>query len=437
MVPYWPAVLCALVLLLINSMLQIIGPLLTKAAVDRYLVPVPEEISSWWAAYLSDDPRTGLGQLAGIYCAIILAGLLLQYGQHYLMQWTGQKAMFRLRRQLMDHLQKLDIGFYDRNPVGRLVTRMTTDVDTLNELFSSGLVAIIADVMMLSFVIVVMFKLNVGLTLFLLGAAPFVIGATYLFRRAVSLNYRRIRIALAKMNAHIQEHVSGIAVLQLFNREARSQEEFEIINRSHMEAYKDTINAYGWFYPVVEFIGMLALAGLLAYGGYEIDRGTMTLGVLLAFFQYGMRFFRPVQDLSEKYNIMQSAVTAAERIFLLLDAEPGVRAPADPKPLSSEAATVEFDHVWFAYENEDWVLRDVSFTIEPGETIASRDQASSSSGSPAQVDRSPAHDPVGSPRSRFVLHPSSRTWLGVTVRIVSESLNAAYSARRKARPLSG
>lgn len=368
--PYWAAVGVSLVLLLVNSGLQVIGPLLTKVAVDRYLVPVSRNTSRWWSRYLSGDPVRGLTQLAGIYLVVIVAGLLLQYGQLYLMQWTGQRAMFDLRSELMSCLQKLSLSFYDRNPVGRLVTRMTTDVDTLNDLFTSGLLSIAADVLLLSFVLIVMFELSPQLTFMLLAAMPLVVGVTVLFRRSVSESYRRIRVAIAKINAHLQEYITGISVLQLFNRERASEQEFEKINRDHMEAYKDAIRAYGWFYPAVEFIGMLVIAGLLGYGGYGIERGTITLGVLLAFFQYGMRFFRPIQDLSEKYNILQSATAASERVFALMDTEVEIKPPASPQRFPSPPAPVEFSGVWFAYHDEDWVLRDISFTITPGETIA-------------------------------------------------------------------
>jgi ATP-binding cassette, subfamily B, multidrug efflux pump len=213
-----------------------------------------------------------------------------------------------------------------------------------------------------------MFKLSIGLTLILLTVMPFVILVTALFRRAVSQSYRRIRVAIAKINAYLQEHVNGIAVLQLFNREKKSGEEFERINREHMLAFKDSISAYGWFYPIVEWLSMLALAAMLAWGGWQIVNGALTLGVLIAFFQYGMRFFRPIQDLSEKYNILQSAMAASERIFKLLDTEPTITTPsASVVPASGR---IEFDHVWFAYKENDWVLQDVSFTIDEGETIA-------------------------------------------------------------------
>jgi ATP-binding cassette subfamily B protein len=199
---------------------------------------------------------------------------------------------------------------------------------------------------------------------------PFVILATAIFRRTVTQSYRRIRVAIAKINAYLQEHVTGIVVLQLFNRERLSGLEFEEVNREHMNAYKDAITAYGWFYPVVEFLSMLALAGILTYGGFRVQSGALTLGVVIAFMQYGQRFFRPIQDLSEKYNILQAAMASSERIFKLLDTEATVVAPAAPRHTPHEIAVIEFDHVWFAYQQEDWVLRDVSFSIQPGETLA-------------------------------------------------------------------
>lgn len=368
--PYRGVVAVSLVLLLCDSLLQILGPLLTKLAIDRYLVPATHTIKTPIDAWLSNDPWTGLTQLTGIYLLAIVFGFAFNFGQTYLMQWTGQKAMFDLRRQLMAHLQTLDLAFFDKNPVGRLVTRVTTDVDVLNDLFASGLVTIIGDIFMLSFVILTMFRLSPGMTLLMLAVMPLVVLVTIRFRRAASQSYRRIRVAIAKINAYIQEHIAGIVVLQLFNREERSKAEFEEINRAHMDAFKDAIIAYGWFYPVVEFLGMSALALLLAYGGFRIRQGALTLGVLVAFFQYGLRFFRPIQDLSDKYNILQSAMAASERIFKLLDTKAQIVSPAAAQPFPDGPVGIEFDHVWFAYRDEDWVLKDVSFHIAPGETIA-------------------------------------------------------------------
>jgi ATP-binding cassette subfamily B protein len=368
MLPYKSVVTVSLVLLLISSVLQLLGPLLTKIAVDKYLAPVAAP--SLLDPYLSSNPWTGLAQISAIYLAVLLASLTADFFQAYSMQWTGQRAMLDLRRQLMSRLQELDIAFFDHNPVGRLVTRVTTDVDAMNDLFASGLVAILGDIVMLSILIVVMFKLSPGLTLMLLAVAPFVLVATLVFRRSANQSYRRIRVAVARINAYLQEHVTGMVVLQLFNREERSHAEFERVNRDHMEAFKDAIFAYGWFYPVVEFLGMLALALLLSYSGFRMRSGHLTFGVLVAFFQYGMRFFRPIQDLSEKYNILQSAMAASERVFKLLDTPVAVAAPAAPKAFSEEAARIEFDGVWFAYKGEEWVLKDVSFAVEPGETVA-------------------------------------------------------------------
>src|SRR5579884_4016847 len=325
MAPYRRAVGVSLVLLFINSLAQIAGPLLTKMAVDRYIAPSPVRFHTPLDAYLSRDAWTGIAQLSFLYFLAIAAAFVCDFAETYLMQWTGQKAMFDLRRELMAHLQTLDVAFFDRNPVGRLVTRVTTDVDTLNELFTSGLVTIVGDVLMLAFVILVMFDMSPGMTGLLLAVMPLVVLVTAVFRRSVQQSYRRIRVAIARINSYLQEHTNGIAVLQLFNREAKSIREFDGINRDHMDAYKGAITAYGWFYPVVEFLGMLSLAALLAYGGFRIRQGALTLGVLVAFFQYGLRFFRPIQDLSEKYNILQAATAAAERIFKLLDTAAEIR----------------------------------------------------------------------------------------------------------------
>jgi ATP-binding cassette, subfamily B, multidrug efflux pump len=368
--PYKLEVFFALVFLLINAALQVVGPLLTKLAVDRYLVPAGAPTHTPLDPYLAHDPWIGIAQISGIYLVALIGALLCDFGELYLMQWVGQKAMFDLRRQLMAHLQRLDVAFYDRNPVGRLVTRITTDVDALNELFSSGLLMIIGDLMMLSFVVVAMLGLSPGMTALMLAVMPLVVLVTMRFRRSVQQSYRRIRVAIARINSYLQEHVNGIAVLQLFNREEKSRSEFDRINRDHMEAFKDAITAYGWFYPVIEFLAMLALALLLAYGGFRIRAGALTLGVLVAFFQYGLRFFRPIQDLSEKYNILQSAMAASERVFKLLDTPARIESPPRPTPFPPGPAAIEFENVWFAYKDEDWVLTDVSFRIEPGETIA-------------------------------------------------------------------
>jgi ATP-binding cassette subfamily B protein len=368
--PYKGVVALSLTFLLIHSAFQILGPLLTKLAIDRYLAPAPTQFETPLDPYLSSNPWTGIAQIAFFYSLVVVISLVSQFLQIYLMQWTGQRAMFDLRRQLMTHLQRLDVAFYDRNPVGRLVTRVTTDVDVLNQLFASGLVTILADLLMLSLVLVVMLNLSVALTGLLLAVTPVVVLVTVVFRRSVSQSYRRIRIAIAKINAYLQERVNGIAVVQLFNREEKSNEEFDRINRDHVNAYKNAIFAYGWFYPAVEFLGMVALAMLLAYSGFKVQAGALTLGTLMAFFQYGVRFFRPIQDLSEKYNILQAAMAASERIFGLLDTPATVTTPPAAKRFPEGPSRLDFDGVWFAYKDEDWVLRDVRFSVEPGETVA-------------------------------------------------------------------
>jgi ATP-binding cassette, subfamily B, multidrug efflux pump len=215
-----------------------------------------------------------------------------------------------------------------------------------------------------------MFRLSPGMTGLMLAVMPFVVLITIQFRRKASQSYRRIRVAIARINAYLQEHIAGISVLQLFNREDRSKQEFAAINRDHMLAFKDAIIAYGWFYPVVEFLGMSALAFLLAYGGFRIRHGALTLGILVAFFQYGLRFFRPIQDLSEKYNILQGAMAASERIFKLLDTRPRIVSPETFAPFPAGPVDIEFDHVWFAYNDEEWVLKDISFRVDPAETVA-------------------------------------------------------------------
>src|ERR1700733_12512056 len=367
--PYRGYVTLSLVFLLLQSLLQVAGPLLTKIAVDRYLQPNPSRAPTPIDSYLPANPWNGLAAVGVLYLGNLLGSFVFGFAQTYLMQYTGQLAMFDLRKQLMAHLQRLDIAFFDRNPVGRLVPRVTTDVDVLNDLFASGLVTILGDVLVLAFIVAIMFRLSPGLAVLMLSVMPLVILVTVVFRRSVTQSYRRIRVAIARINAYLQEHVTGIVVLQLFNREAKSRQEFDGVNREHMDAYKDAIVAYGWFYPVIEFLSMLALAGILSYGGFRIESGAITLGVVVAFLQYGLRFFRPIQDLSEKYNILQGAMASAERIFKLLDTEAGILPPSHPRP-APLSARIEFDGVWFAYKDDDWVLRDVSFTIEPGETIA-------------------------------------------------------------------
>ncbi len=368
LLPYRRTVAWATLLLFLNAALQITGPLLTKVVVDCYLTKggCAPAVRAWLPA----DAATAISWIMAIYLVAILLTMLAEFGQTLLMQRTGQMAMFDLRREVMAHLQRLDVAYFDRNPVGRLVTRVTSDVDTLNELYTSGVVTILADLVVLVLIIIAMFQMNASLTWIMLAVMPFVWFTTQAFRRAVTSAYQKTRVAVAKINAYIQEHVNGVSVLQLYNREAAARDDFDRINREHMDAFKEGIHAYGWFYPVVELLTMLALAAVLSYGAVRVHDQTLSLGVLLAFIQYGFRFFRPIADLSEKYNILQSAMTASDRVFKLLDTQPAIVAPATPRAFPLEAAAIEFHHVWFAYQGEEWVLRDVSFRIEPGQTVA-------------------------------------------------------------------
>jgi ATP-binding cassette subfamily B protein len=385
--PYKWQVGLALASIVLKSGADIVGPYLTKVAVDKYLAPT----TAWGThslldRWLSRQPLSGIAQISLLYLLLLSTSFFLEYAQTYLMQWTGQKVMFDLRSQIFRHLQRMHIGFYDKNPVGRLVTRVTTDVDALNEMFTAGVVSIFEDIFVLVGIVIIMLRMNWWLALITFAVLPVIMMATSVFRKYVRDSYRRIRVAIARINAYLQEHVSGMVVLQLFNREQKAFDRFSKINASHMEAYKDAIIAYAIYYPVVEILSSSAIACVIWFGGNAVIRTAVTLGVLIAFIQYAQRFFRPIQDLSEKYNILQGAMTSSERIFKLLDAPAEILDPPFPKK-SEGPGRIEFDRVWFAYRNlpagndgqpgdgspsgtPDWVLKDLSFTIEPGETVA-------------------------------------------------------------------
>jgi ATP-binding cassette subfamily B multidrug efflux pump len=366
---------------------DVLGPYLTRLVIDRYLAPTPG-LHTPLDRFLSSQPMVGIAQIAAFYVGLMLFSFFLDYGQTYFMQWTGQMVMFDLRSQIFRHLQRLHIGFYDKNPVGRLVTRVTTDVDALNEMFTSGVVSIFEDVFVLAGIVAIMLRMNAKLALITFAVMPLIIYATKIFRDKVRDSYRRIRVAIARINAYLQEHVSGMVVLQLFNREKRAYREFSKVNRTHMEAFKDAIMAHAVYYPVVEVLSATAIACVIWFGGNDVIRHTTSIGVLAAFIQYAQRFFRPIQDFSEKYNILQSAMASSERVFKLLDSPVEITSPA-VTVMPDGPGRIEFDHVWFAYRNvesedagtdqrssstpeptPDWILRDVNFSIEPGETVA-------------------------------------------------------------------
>ncbi len=373
--PYGWVVSLAVIAILLYGLLQVVPPYLLKVEVDRYLDPASrQEIPAALARFLSPDPRVGILQIAFLFFVpTVLLTFLLEFAQSFAMQMVGQKVMYDLREEIFAHLQRLQMAFYDRNPVGRLVTRVTTDVDVLNDLFASGMVAIFGDFFTLFSIMVVMLKLNWKLALLTFSVLPLIVLITLAFRRAVRESFRLIRVAIARINAYLQEHLTGMSVLQLFNRERQSFKEFENINRAHMAAYKDSILAYGLFYPAVELIGVLAVAIILYSAGGMALAGTVTVGTAIAFIQYSQRFFRPIQDLSDKYNVLQAAMASSERIFKLLDTPVTISDPAEDRravPLETPRGRIEFRNVSFAYRDSHRVLENVSLTIEAGETVA-------------------------------------------------------------------
>jgi ATP-binding cassette subfamily B protein len=373
--PYWRVVVFALVAIVLYGLLQAVPPYLVKVVVDRYLDPSrADSVPGFLSGFLSDNPSQGILQVAlFLYVPAVVLAFFLEFAQSFWMQMVGQKVMYDLRKQIFDHLQRLQMNFFDRNPVGRLVTRVTTDVDVLNDMFASGMVAIFGDFFTLLSIMVVMLYIDWKLALLTFAVLPLIVLVTVAFRKAVRESYRRIRVAIARINAYLQEHITGMPVLQLFNREEKSFEEFEKVNRAHMAAYKDSILAYGLFYPAVELLGVVAVAIILFQGGRMALEGAVTVGTAIAFIQYSQRFFRPIQDLSDKYNILQAAMASAERIFRLLDTPVTIADPAQPLTVAARtkaAGRIEFRNVSFAYTDGHRVIENVSFTIEPGETVA-------------------------------------------------------------------
>src|SRR5271154_6241144 len=342
----------SLAAVLLKAGSDVLGPYLTKVAVDRYMTARPAPQQPALTRWLSPNPMVGVSQIACIYLATLVFSYLLEFVQTYLMQWTGQKVMFDMRSQIFRHIQRMHVSFFDRNPVGRLVTRLTSDVDALNEMFTSGVFAIFEDVFVLAGIVIVMLRMSWWLALLSFAVLPLILVVTRIFRKHVRDSYRRIRSAIARINSYTQEHVSGMTVVQLFNRQERSFKEFKAVNQQHMDAFKDAILAYALYYPAVEVLSSIAIALVIWRGGYGVLHATVTIGVLVAFMQYAFRFFRPIQDLSEKYNILQSAMAASERIFKLLDTAPEIVSPALPKE-GDESGRIEFRNVWFTYQRLD------------------------------------------------------------------------------------
>lgn len=362
--PYRKEVTLSVILLGAVSLLEIAGPYLTKVAIDNYVKPTAGR------GALPAEAGRGLLLLAAAYVAILAVGFVLRYVQTFTMGMVGQRAMQDLRLGIFRHLQTLTPSYFDTRPVGRILTRVTQDVAVLNELFAQGVVAVIGDLFMLFGIVGAMLWLNWKLALVTLTTVPLLVGATAIFRAKVRVSYRRVRTRLARINAFLQEHLQGLDVLKFFNTETKEWRKFDRANHDHYEAHVQNLFYYAVFFPAVEIIGALAVALILWYGGGGILHGVATFGVVVAFIQYADRFYQPVRDLSEKYNVFQSAMVASERIFELLDTKPGVEEPREPRAIGRLKGEVEFDHVSFAYKDDEWVLRDVSFRIAPGEKVA-------------------------------------------------------------------
>jgi len=408
--PYWLQASIASFSVSLKSVCDVAGPILVMVAVDRYLDPEASDqdssnaVAHWVATnsplahVLPSGAVQGVTRLAAIYLAVLVTAYLLQFVQVYLMQWIGQKIMFDLRRDIFRHMQRMDVGFFDVHPVGRLVTRLTSDVDAVNDMFTEGVLAIVNDAFTLIIMAAVMLAISWWLALLAFAVLPIILIVTRIFRDHVRESYRRVRTAIARINSFTQEHISGMSVVQLFNREERAYRDFEDVNRQHMIAFKDTIFAYALYYPAVDFLSSVAIALVVWRGGFGVLHlpPTVTIGVLFMFTQYSLRFWRPIQDLSDKYNILQAAMAACERIFKLMDSQPEIVSPAHP--ISGDGSNrIEFDHVWFTYQkltdeqkaaaaaaqispnpaaafaaidDVEWILKEVSFTIEPGQTVA-------------------------------------------------------------------
>jgi len=397
--PYWLQATVAAVSVSLKAGCDVSGPYLVKVAIDRYMTGSPSVLTGWLAGRLPADPFAGLQALAAIYFVLLVISYLFAFVQTYLMQWTGQKIMFDLRRDLFRHMQQMHIGFFDTTAVGRLVTRLTSDVDAVNDMFTDGILSIVNDFFMLAIMATTMLKINWQLALLTFLVLPLILVVTRVFRDSVRSSYRRVRSAIARINSFTQEHVSGMTVVQLFNREERAFRDFSAVNELHMVAFKDTIFAYALYYPLVELLSSIAIALVLWWGGFSvIGGGVVTLGVLSMFVQYSLRFWRPIQDLSDKFNILQAAMAACERIFKLLDEKPEIVSPA--APLAGDGSNrIQFESVWFSYQKLsaaqqaavtaaeqlagdernaalnlidglEWILKDVSFTVEPGSTVA-------------------------------------------------------------------
>ncbi|UCE65419.1 MAG: ABC transporter ATP-binding protein [Candidatus Zixiibacteriota bacterium] len=353
--PYRLHILLAIILLILASLAQLAGPYLTKIAIDNHI---------------KNKDIPGLFGIVLLFIAALFLHFILQYFQIYIMQWVGQKTMYDLRMKIYAHIQHLGLAFFDKNPVGRLVTRATSDVQALNELFTSGVVSIFGDIITLIGIFAVMFYLNWKLALISMIVLPLIFMSSIIFRIKVRKSFRAIRTRVAKLNAFLQEHITGMWVVQSFAAEKNTFDKFAFINRDLRNHHLKAVFYFATFFPVVEILGAVSLALIIWYGGGQIIKGTLTFGALVAFIQYADRFFYPIRDLSEKYNILQQAMASSERIFRLLDERPDIKEPDMPRTVDRVLGGIRFENVHFAYKDEDWVLKDVNLNIKPGERIA-------------------------------------------------------------------
>jgi ATP-binding cassette, subfamily B, multidrug efflux pump len=376
--PYRARMAASTLLVILGSLLQLMEPAIVGFTIDLFIAPskaaasngLARTVRSWIATRAGNlEPSTGIEAAALLYLALILLGYAVLTVQLRTMNSVGQCAMYDLRNSLFKHLQSLDVSFFNRNPVGQLITRMTTDVDTLNEMFTAGFVSIFGDIILLLGITTILFGIDWRLALVLFSIMPFLALAALWFKRGARVTYREARDRIAGINGFLQERVSGMSIVQLFNRHRREAEKFDALNTLHREANIEAVFYYAIFYPVVELIQSVGIALIIWYGGRSIHAGALSLGALVAFFQYAQRFFEPISDLSEKYNVVQSAMAASERVFRLLETSPEIRSHDEALDLG-EVKEIEFCNVWFAYKGEEWVLRDVSFHIGRGEKTA-------------------------------------------------------------------
>ncbi|HEY0555511.1 MAG TPA: ABC transporter ATP-binding protein [Thermoanaerobaculia bacterium] len=381
--PYGDMALGSLGLIILSSLLQLVGPLATAVALDLFVrVPgsAPGQISAPSAyvrnlllannIYPADIAVSGLTAVSILYLAVLLLTFLALYAQGYVLQLMGQYIMKDMRGQIFGRLQRLPLNFYDRNPLGRLVTRVTTDVDALNEMFTAGLVSIFGDLMLLAGIVVVLFWFDWRLALVAFSIIPLLFWLTSWFRARVRESFRIVRVKVARINAFLQEHITGMPVVQMFNGEERAGAEFDRINAEHRDYNVKSIFYYAVFFPGVELISSLGVGLLIWVGGGRVVSGAISIGALIAFLQYAQRFYQPLSDLSEKYNVLQSAMASSERIFRLMDTPVTISSPAAPFDPETVRGDIEFDDVRFAYKEGEPVLKGVSFRVRPGETLA-------------------------------------------------------------------